>query len=92
MLNDSRYFHVVSGLVPDVMHDVLEGTTQFTLKCLLQHLIGRKYFSRDDLNRRIVSFDYGQVEVSNKPSQISKSTYEAKSYGLKQSGMKMLLS
>ena len=61
VLNDSRYFHVVSSLVPDVMHDMLEGTTQFTMKCLLQHLIGGKYFSRDDLNRRIVSFDYGQV-------------------------------
>ena len=26
VLNRSRYFHVVDGLSPDIMHDVLEGS------------------------------------------------------------------
>ena len=26
ILTKSRYFHVTEGLVPDTMHDVLEGT------------------------------------------------------------------
>ena len=25
VLNDYRYFHVVNGLVPDIMHDIMEG-------------------------------------------------------------------
>lgn len=25
VLNDCQYFHVVNGLVPDIMHDILEG-------------------------------------------------------------------
>ena len=39
ILNSLQYFHVVDGLVPDVMHDILEGTVQLTLKCLLKYLI-----------------------------------------------------
>lgn len=31
ILNNSHYFHVVDGLVPDVMHDLLEGSVQLTL-------------------------------------------------------------
>ena len=70
-----------------VMHDVLEGTTQLTLKCLLHHLIENKYFRLATLNERIPSFDYGQAEISNKPSEISRATYNGDSNTLKQSGV-----
>lgn len=87
ILNKSRYFHVVNGLVPDVMHDVLEGITQLTMKCLLQYLIQeKKYFTLTILNERMMSFNYG-IDVSNKPSEISKATFNSTdSYTLKQSG------
>ena len=29
VLNQCRYFHVTHGLVPDIMHDILEGTHKF---------------------------------------------------------------
>ena len=88
ILNKSRYFHVVTGLVPDVMHDVLEGVTQLTMKCLLKYLIQeKKYFSLSVLNERIMSFNYGS-DVCNKPSEISKATFNSTdSNTLKQSGM-----
>ena len=73
--------------MPDIMHDVLEGTTQLTLKCLLHHLIENKYFRLATLNERITSFDYGQAEISNKPSEISRATYNGDSNTLKQSGV-----
>ena len=70
--SESLYFHVVKGLVPDIMHDMLEGTTQLTIKCLLHHFIGKeKLFSLATLNRRITSFDYGRPDACNKPSEIS---------------------
>ena len=87
-LNDLRYFHVVNGLVPDIMHDVLEGTTQLSLKHLLLYLINeKKFFTLNKLNDRIVSFQYGPGEVSNRPSTISMVTFKAEKNTLKQSGM-----
>ncbi len=26
ILNECRYFHITSGLIPDIMHDILEGS------------------------------------------------------------------
>lgn len=87
ILNDSKFFHVVSGLVPDVMHDILEGTLQLTLKCLLHYIIhDMKFLTLVTLNERIASFDYGQADKRNKPSEISASTLASDSYTLKQSG------
>lgn len=37
ILNELLYFHVCSGaLLPDVMHDVLEGAIQYEVKLMLQ--------------------------------------------------------
>lgn len=85
ILNTSRFFHVVYGLVPDVMHDILEGTTQLTLKCLLRYLIQELTLSI--FNERVRSFNYGSADVQNKPSEISRATFTStESYTLKQSG------
>lgn len=73
-----------TGLVPDVMHDVLEGATL----CLLHYLIREKFFfSLSTLNTRISSFNYGPADNHNKPSEISSATFNSTdSYTLKQSG------
>ena len=31
ILNSLEYFHVLRGLVPDIMHDILEGMLHFVL-------------------------------------------------------------
>lgn len=85
ILNSCRFFYVVDGIVPDVMHDVLEGTTQVTMRCLLGHCIQeQKFFSLSLLNERIVSFDYGHVDSQNRPSEISRTSFASGT--LKQSG------
>ena len=39
-LNCLKYFHVCNGaLIPDVMHDVLEGALQYEAKLMLQYMI-----------------------------------------------------
>lgn len=42
ILNSSSYFHVTTGLPPDIMHDVLEGSLQHEVKELLNYLIREK--------------------------------------------------
>ena len=38
ILNSSSYFHITEGLIPDIMHDCLEGCLQYEVKELLKHL------------------------------------------------------
>lgn len=85
-LNKLRYFNVVDGLAPDVMHDVLEGVLEYEVKLLLLHCIEVGYFNLKLLNERIRAFAFGQHESSNKPSEISATTLCAADNSLKQSG------
>jgi len=89
ILNSSRYFHVVDGLSPDIMHDVLEGTLQLSLKQLLLYLIQEeRLFTVETLNERIQSFDYGQMQAKNKPTPIKHTTLTSPDpCKLKQSGI-----
>lgn len=91
ILNHSRYFHVVDGLSPDIMHDVLEGTLQLSLKQLLLYLTEeKKLFAVDTLNERIHRFNYGP-QATNKPVPIkATSLTSSDACKLKQSGMSLL--
>ena len=86
ILNKSRYFHVTKGLVPDVMHDVLEGALGLEMKQLLKLYIGRKSLSLSTLNDAIESFPYIGADASNKPSSISSTTLASQDNLLKQAG------
>ena len=86
-LNNSYYFHVVDGLSYDIMHDLFEGVIPRHLKLLLQYFIGQRgFFTLQMLNEKIKTFDYGVVEISNKPSAITNSTLNSHDDSLKQSG------
>ena len=67
MLNQLRHFHTTEGLVPDVMHDILEGVLPMCVKHLLSHLLQTSATIVDELNWRIDTFDFGPVEGSNGP-------------------------
>ena len=86
-LNACKFFHVTSGLVPDIMHDILEGSLELCLRHLLMYLIqDKKLFSLGFLNSRISSMNYGPSEIKNKPSQILPAHISSSGH-LKQSGM-----
>ena len=86
LLNSCRYFHVIDGLVPDIMHDILEGTLSLFGKLLLTHYIRERHLiSLASLNSRIASFKYGSA-VKNKPSIISTASFTADDANLRQSG------
>ena len=59
ILNSSKFFHIVDGLVPDVMHDILEGSLQYEVEELLKYFVNTKnYFTLDELNNKINEFPY----------------------------------
>ena len=58
-------------MLPDIMHDILEGTLQLHLRWLLVHFISvEKLFSLSTFNEHLRSFKYG-CDSTNKPSLIS---------------------
>ena len=65
ILNQLSYFHVCHGsLVPDIMHDILEGVLQYEIKLMLQVMINReKYFTLTDFNSRLENLELGQEIV-----------------------------
>uniref|UniRef100_A0ABD2WJ19 Uncharacterized protein n=1 Tax=Trichogramma kaykai TaxID=54128 RepID=A0ABD2WJ19_9HYME len=72
ILNESKYFHCTNNFNFDIMHDVLEGQGQLDLKLVLGKLIENKNYelTLDYINTKIKSFDYGPIDIKNKPSPI----------------------
>lgn len=87
ILNESNYFHVTEGLVPDVMHDVLEGALELEVKQLLKLYTSQKLVSLSTLNSAIESFAYSGTDVTNKQTPISPKTLANQDNLLKQSGI-----
>lgn len=89
ILNELKYFHVCQGaLIPDIMHDVLEGALAYEMKLMLRTFIQvDHYFELALLNEKIASFEYGYCEVSDKPTQITQKTLIGDQNNLKQNGM-----
>lgn len=70
ILNELKFFHVIGGLAPDIMHDLLEGVLPLVICETLLHCLKRKYFTITELNQIIANFKYGSHEVIDKPSSI----------------------
>lgn len=68
ILNSSRYFHVVDGLAPDIMHNILEGSLQFEVQELLKHCIQTEAYFTLELNTVIEEFPYVLSDKANKPA------------------------
>lgn len=72
-LLDLRHFDMCSGgLIPDIMHYLLEGVLQHILKHLLPVLTSeKKYFTLADLNCKIVGMELGFMD-DNRPSPLAR--------------------
>jgi len=89
ILNQLKYFHVCSGsLLPDIMHDILEGALQYEVKLLLHVMIEDKnYFNLVNFNSCLENLELGYMESKNRPTLISAKTFNSTGNSLKQSGM-----
>lgn len=62
-----EHFHVLSGYLPDVMHDIFEGVVPVEIAQCLCVLIAKKYFTLEGLNAAILHFPYKWRDQTNKP-------------------------
>lgn len=88
ILSELTYFDMCNGsLIPDLMHDLLEGTLQYEVKLMLKVMIlTDEYFSLDYLNSKVSNIELGHMESKDRPSFISIKTLQTSGYSLKQKG------
>ena len=86
-----QYINLCNGiLVPDVMHDLLEGALQYEAKLLLNYFISdKKYFHAKHLTHMIQAIELGYMKVKNRPTPITGEILRARQNTLKQNGMYM---
>ena len=85
-MNELTYFHVCDGsLLPDIMHNVLEGALQYEVKFLLERMVKcDNYFALETLNSRLENLDLGYMDVKNRPTPISTKQLNSDGSSLKQ--------
>lgn len=62
-----KYFHVLSGYPPDLLHDLFEGIVPLELALCLNVLIKKKYFKFIRLNDLIRQFPYKWTDKADSP-------------------------
>lgn len=71
ILTKLKYLDICNGaLIPDVMHDVLEGVLQYEAKLVLKHIHDRRYMRLSHLNHLLEVIELGYMETSSRPSPI----------------------
>lgn len=88
ILNELQFFHTCTGaLLPDIMHDVLEGGLQYEAKLMLkQYILEDKYFKLGDFNSKMENFEFGYMDTKNRPTPITIVTLSNGDNCLKQNG------
>lgn len=49
------------------MHAITEGVARYDMSVIINNLINLKYFSLEEINQRILLFEYGANERKNCP-------------------------
>lgn len=76
-----KYFDVLSGYPPDLLHDLFEGIVPLELALCLDLLIKKKYFTLFQLNGLISQFPYKWTDKSDSPKPIPLNFATRKSIG-----------
>jgi len=65
-------FNVTDNYSVNIMHDMLEGVCKYDIGLILKYMIFElKYFTVDTLNNRIETFNYGPIDIRNRPTLLS---------------------
>jgi len=64
------YFHPITGFPPDILHDLFEGVVPVELAHCLKGLIGKKYFTLEELNKAIQCFPYQHSDKVDHPHAV----------------------
>lgn len=72
VLTDSlEYFHVICGFPPDILHYLLEGIVPAEVSLCISHMISKKHFSLETLNRDIKSLAYAFNDQTDQPQPVA---------------------
>lgn len=71
LLNSINHFDTQKNMSLDMMHDLLEGDIPLTMRKFIEKCLDLNIISIEDINEKIVNFDYGLTENKNKPTEIS---------------------
>ena len=66
ILEEIPGFSIVDGLPHDIMHDLFEGVVAYHMTYLLCHCVRKRFFTIQELNERIRSFDF----LVDRPTEI----------------------
>ena len=88
VLDTLPHFDVCSGaLLPDIMHDLLEGALQYETKLLLkEYILKEHFFTLDDLNEKLQNMELGYMECKDRPTLISDTVLKSSDNKLQQNG------
>ena len=70
-LNDSSNYHILKNFAFDLTHDIWLGVIQCELSLVLTSLINQKSFSLEFSNDRIKGFNYGPIDIENRPNLLN---------------------
>lgn len=71
IFNRIPLFHVIESSSVDLAHDVTEGTLHTIFTKSIGYFIKKQYSTIDDLNDRMHSMDFGEMENGNRPVDIT---------------------
>ena len=93
ILDSLSYFSTCTGaLVPDVMHDILEGALQYEVKQMLkQFIFVENYFTCDHLNSKLKNMELGYMEYKDRPTSITEKVLKSADNKLHQNGKVLYL-
>lgn len=91
VFNGVAGYHCILNASLDISHDFLEGICKYGMAHVLYYLIFvREYFTPEDLQIIVATFDYGIVEGKNKPPASKLSRDRIQSHSLNFSAIEML--
>ena len=71
LISSITILRIMTYVMSDVMHDILEGVTPYEVILLLTEVIvTRQLLSLEEFNRILSHFEYGSIMSSSKPSEI----------------------
>lgn len=71
-LNHLKYYNSADCWTVDIQHDFPEGVLPYEIEAVIDLFIEKKVFDIEELNKRILSFNYGYLEACNKPSTLKR--------------------
>ncbi|XP_065645428.1 uncharacterized protein LOC136075912 [Hydra vulgaris] len=74
-------FHVSTGLPPCLAHDIFEGVASRDMYLFVKYFVSKRWFSFNNINRRINMQKYFEGDALDKPCEINKTSSTEKLSG-----------